>query len=175
MAEGTLTFETWKDVPGYEGYYQVSDQGRIRSLDRTVRDSRTGSKTISGRILAPGTANRPYLTVVLHLTGSRRTRTIHSVVAEAFLGPRPKGLNVCYLNGDGKDNRLTNICYDTQSRNIKDTVDQGTHRNTRKTHCKRGHLLSGYNLYTAPSNGSRVCRTCRGTVLKKDRVGVIRG
>lgn len=171
MAEGTLTFETWKDVPGYEGYYQASDQGRIKSLDRRIPDRRTGAKTVSGRLLVPGSSNRPYLTVVLQRCGKRSTRKVHSVVAETFLGPRPKGYNVCHRNGDGSDNRLSNLCYDTQSRNIRDSVVHGTHRNTRKSHCKRGHLLSGYNVYVHPANNSRVCRTCRGTLLKQDRQG----
>lgn len=96
--------ETWKQVVGFEGY-EVSNQGRVRR-------SRTG------RILrGQQCGNRPYLKLHLGTQEQRGQRTIHSLVAEAFLGPRPEGANVDHINGDYRDNRAENLRYLSTSEN----------------------------------------------------------
>lgn len=119
--------EQWKDIPGYEGRYQVSDLGRVRSLDHYVRlVTRQAGET---RRLAPGKILRPgrsgpfgHVTVAL---GKGNSRPVHSLVALAFIGPRPDGHDVAHLNGDGGDNRLENLAYATRSDNNKHMVHHG--------------------------------------------------
>ena len=120
--------EIWKDIPGHEGRYQVSNLGRVRSLDRYVKGrSRNGSefKRLSpGKILSPA----PYCkTGHLSLPLGRRTngQPVHRLVLLAFVGPCPEGMEVRHLNGDPTDNRLSNLKYGTRTENIIDVYRQG--------------------------------------------------
>jgi len=81
--------EIWKDVQDYEGYYQVSDYGRVRSLDRMVRRSQGGTQITRGRVLKPTLSGSPYLCVSLSKNGKKANKKIHSLVAWEFLGEKP--------------------------------------------------------------------------------------
>lgn len=111
--------EQWRDVPGFEGRYQVSDMGRVRSLDRFVRVvPPRGAETVRpvrGRILRPGPSNSGHLSVVL---GRGNTRAVHQLVMLAFIGPPPAGHEVLHRNHQPADNRLANLKYGTRSENI---------------------------------------------------------
>jgi hypothetical protein len=117
--------EVWKDIPGYEGQYQVSDMGRVKSLPRRVRCGAHGRgwRTVPEKILRPGRSTSGHLTVTLGKRGG--SRNVHALVLQAFLGPAPYGTEVCHNNGNPEDNRLRNLRYDTRSENIKDVLRQG--------------------------------------------------
>ena len=121
--------ERWKDIKGYEGQYQVSDLGRIRSLDRLVNVGQSNTKRrIRGCILNPGHSSHGHQHVTLcDGSGSRKTALVHQKVIEAFVGPRPKGQEVCHNNGNAKDNRLSNLRYDTHKNNQAQRKEHGTH------------------------------------------------
>ncbi len=116
--------ELWKDIPGYEGKYQASDEGRIRSLDRRVgTPGKVGFKTMKGRILRPGPTKTGHLYVVL---GHGKAGTpVHTLVALTFLGPRPPGADICHNDGDPTNNKLDNLRYDTRTNNILDVYRSG--------------------------------------------------
>ncbi len=118
--------ETWRTVPGYEGAYEVSDLGRIRSIRRTVTQRVTNVRQdIPERILRANPNAKGYLCVALHLRGTQRTHTVSAVVAAAFLGPRPFGHYVCHSNGNKTDNRVANLRYDTPASNTADSFKHG--------------------------------------------------
>lgn len=111
--------EIWKDIPGYEGRYQVSDEGRVRSLPHRVRLVARGKETTRlspGRLLRPGRKTSGHVTVAL---GKGNSRQVHQLVLESFLGPRPDGCEVLHLNHDPADNRLVNLRYGSRSENLK--------------------------------------------------------
>jgi NUMOD4 motif/HNH endonuclease len=112
--------EQWRDVPGFEGVYQVSDQGRVRSLDRiSVRVGHNGKQQqhrLRGRILRPSRIPSGHVQVM----GNVGSKKVHSLVALAFIGPRPPDKEVRHLNGIPVDNRLENLEYATRSRNVQD-------------------------------------------------------
>jgi hypothetical protein len=118
--------ERWLPVVGYEGEYEVSDLGRVRSVDRTVRGDR-GPQVRRGRVLAPGlgagrgangrSRGGPYLSLCLCRDGKRRRFNVHTLVARAFLGPLPTGQEVCHGPGGALDNRLVNLSYGTHAKN----------------------------------------------------------
>jgi hypothetical protein len=140
----------WKAVPGYEGLYEVSDTGLVKSLsDRFGRE----------RILKAAPATGGYLQVTLTRHGVRASCRVHVLIASAFIGPRPDGQEVRHLDGNRRNNDLRNLRYGTQSRNTLDSVAHGTHNQARKTHCVKGHPLVDGNLYTA--RGYRECMECR--------------
>jgi hypothetical protein len=168
-----MSDEQWRAVVGYEGLYEVSDQGRVRSLTRTCWDA-TGTKarTRKGQYLKPG-ASRGYLSVRLCRNGSIQTLTVHSLVAAAFIGPRPEGMQVCHWNGNGGDNRLANLRYDSPSSNQLDTVRYDGNRLARRDACSRGHLFTPENTRYYPSAPrTRKCKTClreRATEFRRRR------
>lgn len=123
--DAVITAEKWRDIPGYEGMYQVSDLGRVRSVDRPVRCISGGmetTRTARGKILKPSALPTGHLTI--HL-GRRKTTTVHIVVAAAFIGPRPDGNDVAHLNGDPTDNRPSNLSYTTRTENNRHVVGHG--------------------------------------------------
>lgn len=150
--------EQWRPVVGYEGYYEVSDLGRVRSLERVILRS-TAPQTVHQRILKRRVAHDGYLTASLWRGGHGWTVDVHTLVAAAFLGPRPDGLQVCHWDGDASNAALSNLRYDTPSANIYDRVRHGTHHEARKTHCKHGHPFDETNT-ARPKRGGRECRTC---------------
>lgn len=120
--------EEWRAVVGYEGRYEVSDHGRVRSLDRLVRispsqQSRCGHLTaLAGRTLRPGRSSNGYLTV--NIDGE--SRLVQHLVAKAFIGSRPSDALVLHGDGDRTNNRLKNLRYGTYADNHADMVAHGT-------------------------------------------------
>jgi hypothetical protein len=100
-------------VAGYEGY-EVSDRGRVRSVDRVVAVG-SGSRFASGRLLSIGTNNSGYCNV--GMGGKRAGRPIrvlvHKLVAEAFIGPRPSGMDINHIDGQKHNNCPENLEYVT--------------------------------------------------------------
>lgn len=138
--------EEWRDIPGYEGYYQASSHGRVRGLDRVIEHSGTGKARIRGRILSPGKRKTGHLIVNLRRGGGARTVPVHRLVLEAFVGPRPEGMECCHWDDNPANNHLSNLRWDTPSSNEQDKIRNGGDHNVNKTHCPRGHLLEGENL-----------------------------
>ena len=116
-----LMEEVWQPVVGYEGLYEVSDLGRIRSLERWG-PSRHGEATrlYSGKVLQQSLNGRGYLHVSLCRGGARSNGTIHRLVTRAFLGPVPEGMIVLHGPGGKTDNRLVNLSYGTSLQNLRD-------------------------------------------------------
>lgn len=159
--EGNI--ECWRAIPGYEGIYEVSTLGQLRSLDRMARTSAGHLKRIAGQPLKQGYVGAGYPSFVLAKNGKKRTRTVHSLVLLAFVGPRPSGMEVRHLNGMKTDNRLTNLAYGTRSDNVLDTVRHGTYRGGKLidlNHCSRNHEFTPENTGRDP-DGYRYCRSCR--------------
>lgn len=119
--------EKWRDVVGFEGYYMVSSEGRVKSHDRLC-NGRYGKRQVKGRMLSPKiTKGTDYPAVNLMLNGESTMRTVHSLVAEAFIGPRPEGHEVRHRNGKKPDCRASNLRYATRKRNHRDKLLHGTH------------------------------------------------
>lgn len=95
--------EQFKDIKGYEGLYQVSNFGNVKSLQR--------KGSLKGRILKPGLSTRGYLMVILHTNAFRKARLIHQLVAEAFLNHTPNGMKIVvdHLDFDRINNHVDNL------------------------------------------------------------------
>src|ERR1700757_1678122 len=102
-------YEDWLPVRGYEGQYEVSNLGRVRSIARSVRGRDGSTRAIKGKVLTPRI--RPDLThaVNLWVQNDYRQVPIRRVVLEAFDQPRPTGYDAANKNGDPSDNRLSNL------------------------------------------------------------------
>lgn len=161
--------EHWLPVVDWEGYYEVSDQGRVRSLARVVTarldSARPGlRKTIPAHdmTLIPRKCKEaapPYFVVQFSRGKTRVTPFVHRLVLEAFVGPCPEGMEGCHDNGDSLDNRLENLYWGTRSQNNMDRVRHGRHHNANKTHCPWGHPLKDPNLMN-DHKPYRACKAC---------------
>lgn len=120
----------WRAIPGYEGKYEASSDGRIRSLDRViVVHRRSGSylRPWRGRTLKTDIDDKGYERLGLYgADGTAAHIHVHILVALAFLGPRPAGMQVCHNDGVSLNNRLQNLRYDTPKGNVADTYIHGT-------------------------------------------------
>lgn len=125
--------ERWLPAVGFEGLYEVSDLGRVRSVPRLqiYEGARRGGKIVrierrlQGRLLKPGTVKSGHKVVIL---GRGNSRLVHRLVLEAFVGPRPLGQEACHFDGDPANNVLTNLRWDTRSGNVRDAIRHGTHK-----------------------------------------------
>ncbi|OZC60037.1 hypothetical protein CH276_18855 [Rhodococcus sp. 06-470-2] len=149
--------ESWRPVRGYEGVYEVSDLGRVRSVARTTQRG-SHALRLQGAVLNPNLGTDDKYRVNLSRNGFVRQVRVHRLVLEAFVGPCPVGLEGCHNNGIGKDNRLTNLRWDTPSENQLDKVRHGTHHYSKRDHCSYGHEYTPDNVYSGGK--SRQCKTC---------------
>ena len=164
--------EQWKPVNGYEGIYEVSSHGRVRSVDRTVTRSDGKVHRYKGKVLSAGLSKRGgYPLVSLYAQGKNQSHYVHSLVAETFIGSRPEGTHVCHYDGDPTNNHVDNLRYGTPSDNELDKVRHGTHYNAAKTHCPLGHELFAENIPPRIAKlGRRQCLACvraRGRVQRR--------
>lgn len=140
------THETWRPVVGHEGSYEVSDQGNVRSLDRTtIRNGHVHK--LRGKVLVPVRASEyGYLRVSL---GRGKPQFVHRLVAAAFIGPGD-GFDVDHRDGNPTNNRLSNLRYLTHAENM-------VAQRERKPRCRQGHEYSEDRL---DSRGRRACMEC---------------
>ena len=121
-----MMFEEWRSVLGWERFYEVSNAGNVRSIDRVRRNGPNGSLLIRGKPIKAAISTNGYWTVGLWQDGFLKRRTIHSMVLEAFIGPRPSGMQCCHNNNVKTDNRIGNLRYDTVLENFADKQAHGT-------------------------------------------------
>ena len=126
-----MHIENWKQIPGYEGFYEVSDVGNVRAMCRIFprRHNKTSALVIYTYM---ATTIKPwvnkgtdYLMVTLSKMGTKKHYTVHSLVLLSFVGQRQDGFVACHYNGDKRDNRLANLRWDTYSGNVSDTKRHG--------------------------------------------------
>ena len=124
--------ENWLPVVGYEGFYEVSDCGRVRSVTREVPYGRYGRTIYKGRNIKLTRLANGYLSVKLSLRGNTRTTYVHELVLRAFVGPRPYSVSrseIRHLDGVKTNNAITNLKYGTIFENA---ADRERHKLARK-------------------------------------------
>ena len=142
--------EEWRDVVGYEGLYQVSDQGRVKSLDRTFIDKIGRERYVKERILKPVLTHYGYLRIDLCASGKRKMFSVHRLVCQAFHDNPENKLDVNHINENKTDNRACNLEWSTR----KENCNHGT-RNVRMAIAKSRpiaqYTLNGKLLKVWPS------------------------
>lgn len=156
--------EVWRDVKGYEGYYQISSSGRVRSLDRYVI-GRGGKRLIKGKILTPKEKKQGYLDIQLSKAGKSRSFRIHRLVAGAFI-PNPENkAEVNHLDGVKGNNRAKNLEWSTREENIDHAVKNGLYRSIPL------NLIGGVILHYKPrGKGSSVRALAKEYGYSKSRI-----
>ena len=150
-----VTPERWLPVVGYEGLYAVSDLGRVMSFQGHGTKARS-----EGHLLKPwrGRDNGDRWAVSLRKDGIKKNHHVHRLVAAAFIGPLPDGLETRHLDDDPDNNRLSNLAYGTSKENKADMLRNHGHYKDAITECPQGHEYTPENTYMG-SHG-RDCRRC---------------
>lgn len=121
------SLEQWRPITGYEGLYEVSSLGRVRSLSRVVPKCTGNNYTVKERqlrqVVKKGTGHKR---VYLSKGGRLTTFYVHRLVALAFLGPNPQGMLVCHGPKGVSDNSVENLYYATPKQNMLDRDRDGT-------------------------------------------------
>lgn len=161
--EAMTDIENWKPVVGYEGLYEVSDLGNVRSIDRFIPTSNGLLQFWKGKPIRPSWVGRKkcqHLGVRLTDSGRKRNNhKVHLLVLEAFVCSRPEGMQGCHYDDNRANNRLSNLRWDTPAGNQRDLRRNGLNPQVNKTKCPKGHEYDQENTYIDPK-GSRICREC---------------
>jgi len=119
-----MKIENWKPVPGFEGHYEVSDLGQVRSVDYYIIH-RIANRTRKGTLLKPRPAQHGYLRVALFNRAKRREYSIHYLVALAFHPSKFGCDEVNHINGIKFDNRAENLEWSSRKDNMEHAVKSG--------------------------------------------------
>lgn len=114
--------EIWLPVVGYEGFYEVSSEGRVRSLDRIVKKW-NGERAVPTRLLSLSENSHGYLSITLCKDGKAETKTVHRIVAEAFIPNNNHYPQINHINGNKHDNRVENLEWCSASQNVQHAYD----------------------------------------------------
>ncbi len=118
--------EQWKDIQGYEGLYQVSNEGRVRGLDRNINSPHESTRRIRGKVLIPKKCTKGrYLQQAMCKEGIVKYILIHRMVAFAFIEGYFEGAEVNHINGDRYNNSVDNLEWCHRSYNIQHSYNTG--------------------------------------------------
>jgi hypothetical protein len=170
FSQEELENEEWRNVVGFEGVYSVSNLGRVR---RNIGNCGTQAGRILIFVFRPG----GYHGVCLQLRKKNKSKVVHRLVSDAFLGIRPDGLQCNHKDGIKTNNRVENLEYVTPSENMLHSYRIGLHRAKRytykqRTHCKQGHELTPDNIVPSMLKwGAKRCLICVEEYNKRYRMG----
>lgn len=138
MDTTTTETEVWRPVAEMENAVEVSSLGRVRTKDRTILQRNGGRRSFPGVVLKAAKLPSGYWYVGLRYAGEYIHRSVHRLVAAAFIGPRPPGLQVRHLDGCKDNNAASNLAYGTPAQNQLDRITHGT--SNRGERCPTGKL-----------------------------------
>ncbi len=176
LNEHTAQIENWRDIPGFEGFYQASDHGSIKSLVRAVPMSDGRTYRVKEKMLKQSW-NGAYRHVILSSSGREETMLVHRLVLLAFVGSCPDGMEARHLDGNTENNRLDNLEWGTPKENHEDRVRHKTARYGRAFRLSsgqrqrirklkaRGELNTAMRMELAKEYG-----VCFGTICRYVRI-----
>jgi len=158
--------EIWKDIKDYEGFYQISNFGRIKSLQR-YKQNHSKLQLVPEKIISVHKQYRKndneYLNVVLNKNSKEKNKFVHRLVAQAFLENYDEKLQVNHKNGIKYDNRVENLEMVTQSENIRHSIDVLKRKTNGKAILQydlENNFIREYESACVASRETRICRSC---------------
>lgn len=172
-----MTVEIWLPVVDFEDFYSVSNLGRVKSNNRiTETRNRWGAikRTFQGKLLKAHMPKNNYPQVTLCVNGRHFQRTVHSIVANAFLGCKGKAI-VCHKDDDRKNSQLSNLYHGNFSTNAHDAKRNGKAAVGENHHASRLkeaevitiRALAGTATYAKISERFGVTKSCVGVIIRR--------
>lgn len=175
--------EIWKDIQGFEGLYQISNNGRVKSLERLV-NNKNGKRIVKEKVLKNQINSKGYYSVVLRKQNKNITKEIHRMVAIAYINNDKNYSYVNHIDGNKKNNKISNLEWCDCQHNIREAYRLGLNHYTNLTNFKNlpkkvlqydknNSLLSEFNSIREASRITQVCYNsislnCRG---KQNKAG----
>ncbi|HYE70368.1 MAG TPA: NUMOD4 motif-containing HNH endonuclease [Aquabacterium sp.] len=125
MSEVNFREETWRPIHGYEGFYEVSDKGRVRSLPRRAMVRGGATRSVAGIVMTLTKREDGYLAVSLYRDNKSESFLAHRLVASAFMGHLGDGQEVNHKDGDKGNNSTSNLEIVSRQQNIDHAVASG--------------------------------------------------
>jgi hypothetical protein len=146
----------WQAIPGWEGFYEVSDHGEVRSLKRLSRCNsvHTGMRVMGGKILVAAKDGHGYDHVHLSALGVIKSYKVASLVLLAFSGPPAGGELGRHLNGNRSDNRLVNLIWGSHAENMADRDRHGTTAKGESRGMSKISAEEALYIYNSDENGT---------------------
>lgn len=144
--------EIWKSIPQFEGHYQVSDEGRVRSLDKTVNTAIRHNQSVlkRGKVLKCNLKRNGYYSVDLCVKNTKKTISVHRIVASTFIENPLAKSQVNHKNGVKTDNRVSNLEWATRSENQQHRFTQlGQTGKRKKVLCKETGTIHESSKFAA--------------------------
>lgn len=148
--------ENWKDINGYEGYYQVSNFGKVMSMGHKFKCKDGKVKAHKSKVLKPCIGSKGYLHINLCKEGTRKSVTVHSLVANAFVENKFNLKEIDHRNGIKTDNQATNLKWTTRQGNLlsqnwmhkrREGKVRGVHHNLKSNRFISNIYLNGKTIY----------------------------
>jgi len=154
--------EEWREIPGYEGRYEVSSHGRVRSMPFWT-NNRWGPMLRGEKLRAQKPNERGYMTVDLsNGAGTVEKARVHRLVLLAFVGPPSEDApHALHKDDDRANNHVSNLYWGNQAENMRDVQTNGLNYQLNKETCPLGHRLVAPNLVEwQASQEKRTCLAC---------------
>lgn len=147
----------WKDIYGYEGFYAISEKGEVKSLERMVRHPKGGNKIIRERIKPQFVGSNGYFIVSLNKNGVGCTKTVHRLLAIAFLDNPEGKREVNHKDGNKLNNSLENLEWSTASENRYHAFRMGLQKGPMSMKGRKGKLcVHSKKVYQVLANGDKI-------------------
>jgi len=167
------TGEVWKDVPGFEPFYQVSNLGRVKSKDRWSPIN-GGLRFFAGKMMKLSLNHYGYLHVSFTINGKGKCINAHQLVAWAFFGEQLPGIQVNHIDGNKQNNSINNLEYVTNSQNIQHACDTGLFNNKKRMKTCRfsdEQIIEIRQLLTNGASSSEVGRQYNCSAYEIEKIG----
>ena len=171
--------EIWKDIKDFEGIYQVSNKGRIKSLERTVTGKLNSIRTLPEKFITPTDNGKGYMVVALYKDDKRHFKKMHRLVAEAFIPNPDNKPEVNHIDGNKKNNTVENLEWNTTKENCehRQKTGLGNTENARKSRMKpiecydinTGKIISTYDCAASAARALGCKNDAISRVVRGDR------
>lgn len=140
--------EEWRSIKGFEGSYEVSDLGRVRSLDRMVNSAHNAKRIVLGQILRASKEPNGYLRICLSIRNRYKSYSVHRLVAKAFIPNCDNKSQINHKDGDKENNTVPNLEWCTAKENSQHAVTTGLRVNTQRGSTHYGSILTESDVLT---------------------------
>lgn len=172
MTDNTNSNEIWKDIKGYEGFYQISNFGNVRSLDRKIK-YKNNYRLFYGRNLIKIVDTKGYYFVNLKKNSHNEIKRIHRLVAEAFIENPNKFPCINHIDGNKQNNHIDNLEWCSYKHNINEAFRLGLNRYTHKENFKYENKkkIIQYDLnFNIVKKWESICEAARKTNISQSNI-----